>query len=626
MNPDRSQERAATFAGFLQFCVALGCYLIGQRYQPTIPIHYIAQTGNILFVSSLVSFLAAFHAYLARLAYQEKKEKEVSRAKKKDSLFETELGDIERYERSIGQFEKIIIPALILLISCGELALTSWVVWMETNHVHELLPEDRSIMLPFTSMVVVASGVFFIVAKYCTGLAFGDAKHYLRPVSGYTLYGSGVCALDIVVSLLFYWGYPVGLSIATWLLCGLSIFLSIERIITWIVDLYRPQSTRVRDLPVYESRFLGLFCQPQGILKNISDLVDYQFGFAISERLIYRCFAQVVLPFILLQVITLTLLSCIVYIQPNEQGIVQQWGADSLSTLDAGLHFKMPWPICSVSRIESERIQLVQIPAEPDREEGEDYDDVSLWDSSRFSTNLFLAASFRKDGRKPIGSKTDSIPVNLASVNIRVHYRIANSLTYYIHNRHPKELIRHISLREIGRYMIAHDFPSLVKFGIDKMSKDLGLQIQRAGDSHNLGIRVLRVDIDNLQPPPKVALSYREVVNAQEERNRKRIEAEQYEIQVRAKAEQEANRLVKEAESDTALITSLAEVEKANYSQQYTIYKKYPQLYKTRSTMDALEEWLREVRKFVVTTGDAREVINLELKRTQPDLLSLPLE
>ena len=628
MTLNKSQEKTALLAGFLQIGIGLGCHAFSQRYEPSIPIHCLAQVGNILFISSLISFISSFHAYLSRLYQEEKQERERLGDGENVPLFEDEFEEAGRYARAFHQFENIIIPVLLAFISCVEVALTSWVIWMESTHVHDVIPEDRSVMLPMASIIAFSATLLFILSKYCTGLVYGNKKYYLRSISSYTLYSSSACTLVVIVSMLFYWGYPTGLSITTWILCALSLFISIERVGTWIIDLYRPQSKHAHDLTVYESRFLGLFSQPQGMLKSLSDLIDYQFGITVSEGLIYRCLTRVLLPFVLLQLVTLALLSCVIYIETHEKGILEQWRSESLEVLGPGLHFRLPWPICRVYRVATERIQQLTISSDTEEadKQKKGMKPTLLWTDENLSENLFLAASVKGARYKNKSKATASIPVNLASVKINIHYQVEDCIAYHISCSAPEELLRHLGRQELLRYMIGHDFPSLLKSGIEGMRKDLASQIQRAVASHGLGIRIVNLNVENLQPPSKVALSYRDIIETQEKRTEMGIKAEQYAVQIGAEAEQEANRFVREAESDTALITRLAEVEKSNYLRQYQIYKKYPQLYKTRSTMDVLEEWLQDVRKVVVTTGDAREVINLELKRMQPDLLSAPLE
>ena len=629
MKLTRSQERTALVAAILHGLIALVCYAIAHKYEPLFPTHFLMQTGNVLLVAALVSFLAAFHAYIVRLAREEKRESERYRENQKSQLFGNSPEESGRYHHSLRQFEKIILPIVILAISVVEIGVSSWVITMELDHVHEILPKERNPMLSIASVMSVSAVISFIVSKYCSGLAFGNDQHYLRSISGYTLYASVVCALGLMVSLLFFWGFPVGVVYLTWATCIGSLLLALERIITWVIDLYRPKSKQVSGVMVYESRFLGLFTQPQGILRNVSDLIDYQFGIQISEGLISRCLVKIALPFVLLQLFTLSLLSCIIYIQPHETGLLEQWGTKSLATLDPGLHFKLPWPVCRVYRVATERVHHVRITSDDTDLAGgkvEARGNVSLWSSDVDQSNLFLAASSGNRHHEKLDRTTVSTPVNLAIVNATLLYTIADSNTYITCTSNPPELIKYLGLRELKKYMISHDFPSLLRTGIERMGAELAEHIQRTTDANNLGIKVLAVTIDNLQPPSSVVGSYRAVIEAHEDRRRRRLESEQYAAKTLAEADQEANSTIRKAEGDTALITKLAEVEKLTYHQQYTIYKKYPELYKTRSTMDTLEEWLQDVRKIVATTGNAREVINLELKRTQPDLLSVPLD
>ena len=626
MNLDRSQEKTAIVAAVLQGGIALVCFAFGQRHEPIFPTHFITQTGNILFISSLISFLSAFHAYLARLSQEEGTERERSKELEKGQLFEASLEEIGRYDRSLHQFEKLILPVILLIISCIETGLASWVLTLEMTHMHDTIPKDRSAMLSIASTMSGSAVILFFVSKYSSGLAFGNKKLYLRPLSGYTFYNSGACVLGCVASLLFYWSYTFGVSLLTWVSCISSLVLAAERLITWVIDLYRPKSKRIPGLSVYDSRFLGLFIQPQGILHGISELIEYQFGIQISEGFIYRCFTKVLIPYLLLQLITLNLLSCIVYIQPQEKALLEQWGSDSLKSLKPGMHLKLPWPVCRVYRMTTEKVRKVNIPRNLHKENEKKTKKVSLWQDGIFKKNLFLTAGSLYKDEKESTSNASSIAVNLAAVNATVHYKIVDIHKYYAMNNTPLELIRVLSLRELRKYMISNDFPFLLRSGFQHIGDKLATQIQIATDTHNLGIRIVNVTINNLQPPPEIVPSYREILKARQDRLKKRLEAEQYAVKVKAEADHEANRIVRTAESDTTLITNLAEVEKSNYHEQYTIYQEYPDLYKIRSTMDSLEKWLQDVRKIVATTGKAREVFNLDLKRTQPDLLSVPIE
>ncbi len=625
---DKNQQKTAIVSAFLLTAFGTIMHVLAQKFGPDIPTHFVSQAGNISLIGALVSYLAAFHAHLTRLALMEKKEEEIIE-KKEQKLFDNEVDDYGRYQQSLHQFKRPILPCILLLISVFEIALALWVIHIENTHVHEVLPKNLSPMLVVASIMATFSILAFVTGKFCSGAAFGNNQLFLRPVSAMALLSAFVYCAGALASLMLYWDYPIYGTFATWLFCIIGLFLAGERIVTWVLELYRPQSQSIWEIPVYESRILGLFNQPQGILVNLAVIVDYQFGVKLSERWLYAWIRRAVLPIILVQLISLSLLTSIVYIQPHESGLSQNWWSSNLQTLAPGLHFQLPWPMTKVERIPNGRVQHLSInPVEFDRSNNEKQvlPELILWQNARFKPNLLMAGSRSSSRGTRAGKESQSATISLVSAGISIRYSINDNELFFSGNRDARALLSHLARRELTRYIMSNEFPSILQAELNLAEVKLQEGIQKASNLHQLGIEILYVGFDYLQSPPQVAPAFTEVISAQEERQSLVIEAQKFAIQVISEAEQESNSVIRKAEAETSLITNLAEVEKTNFMKQRKIYKKYPRLYKTRVTMNALEEWLTDVRKVVTTSEAPREVINLELRRTKADLLSIPID
>src|SRR5262249_46164729 len=143
----------------------------------------------------------------------------------------------------------------------------------------------------------------------------------------------------------------------------LMMVLAVETVLNFIFDLYRPRIAGAEQRSFYDSRLLGMFSEPGGILKSIADAVDYQFGFKVSATWVYQLLGRWILPLLLFHGATVWLLTSIVVVPQGYQGIIEHmgWGSSTYATASPGIHFTRPWPIDRATLIPTERIQRIEI-------------------------------------------------------------------------------------------------------------------------------------------------------------------------------------------------------------------------------------------------------------------------
>jgi len=616
----RNQERLAIGAGALQSVLAAAAFILAQGHEAAALAGHIYQAGNLVLVGGLVSFLAAFHAYLARLADEERRDNE-SLKERDANLFSGEL-EMGRQQRALRSFTRIILPLLLMGISLAETVPALWIARLVNASDPRRMPMDTS-FLPAAALLGAGAIVCFVSGKYCAGAASGGRLLFLRPVCGRLLLSAVACLIGAVAALAAHWHFPLIAQWTVWLGCLAAVALVGERIATWIVDLYRPQSRRIADRPVYESRFLALFGQPRGFFASLADMVDYQFGFQISERRLYRFLGRAVLPFLLIQIVTLFLLTAIVHVGPREKGLGESWGSAEPVVLEPGIHLMKPWPATWVSHIPTESIQQITVGTEWKATDAESGSDLKLWLERAGGRDLVLAAGKRGGGDVSAEPRTRPAAVNLGVVGITVHFRVSDAQTFFKAHHQPVALLRHVSRRALSGFLLSRDFSELLRDDISGVDDELERLIEDGVAKHDLGIEIVFVGIERLEPPPSVAPAFRDVLNAREERRQLLVAAEQFAIEELAAAAAEANEILSKARAETARITKLAAVERVNFLQQSEIYRRYPKLYRNSRWMDYLETWLPSVRKVVMTFENGQDVINIHLKKERPSLLDL---
>ena len=162
-------------------------------------------------------------------------------------------------------------------------------------------------------------------------------------------------------------GIPIVDVIVAWLVPAMMGIVGIEIAFTVILDFYRPRLKDQEPRMAYDSRLLGILAEGGGLLHTISEAMNYQFGFKVSETWFYRFMEKAVAPLVIFQILTFWALSCFVIIGHGEEGYIEHWGkvartADGKPVkIEAGLHTKWPWPIDQVKKCNAAEIRTLAI-------------------------------------------------------------------------------------------------------------------------------------------------------------------------------------------------------------------------------------------------------------------------
>jgi regulator of protease activity HflC (stomatin/prohibitin superfamily) len=613
MPGERKGERFGIIGAVVQAIGAVAFYLFAGN-NPETESSFLWQCGHLAAAASVLAGIAAMHAYLRRTAADEESEEEAAGSQRQ--LFDNELDGIGRRRAACRQFEKRLLPILAGTVALG-LAAASAATIRALVAGQAVGDGPVQPLLTVAAVSAVLAIACFVVGKFVNAVAFGDGQATLRPVGGELLLMALVTAGAAVSALILYWDQAGVARVFGWIVAFLGVGLGLERLALLIVDVYRPQQKSGPEVPVYESRLLGIFTQPEGAVRNLAEIIRYQFGITLDERVLGQFLRRVALPFGGAQVLVLAVLSTLVYVQPHETALVQGTARAELEVLDAGLYWRLPWPFTRVTRVPSGRLQTVSImPIALTAETDPDSEPPAIgWADKRFSKELFLAAS------AATSEDLSGTPVNLAAAAVDVRYRVADPQLYFTSQGDPQAVLRLVSRREVSRYLMEHDLPELLARGRTAMEQGLLDRINAAAKDRKLGISVESVGMPSLHPPPQVAAVWEGVTQARADAGRLLVEAETFAVTRKAGATAVASTLVTEAQAATVRATKMAEAEAATYGKLRPVHAAYPELLETRAAMDAVEVWLRDARKVIVAADRDREVITLELKKVRPDLL-----
>ena len=591
----------------VQFLFAGVVYALAVKYEGEQPVYFLKQCFNMLLMGGLITLLAWRHSALSWNAFIERRDS--AGKPQKDNIFTDEVDMVGRQERAFLQFNKILLPIVLVVFSLAEVFLSGRLIFLEPE---KLISSQGAILVPAAILTVLAL-VLFLSGKYCSGLAFDEKHHYLRPVSGYLLLNAFNLFFGLIASLVFYFGTSGLLNFFLWFSIILSLVLASERILLWVVDLYRPKSSKEDYLPVYESRILALFSQPKGVFGNLSSMLEYQFGIKISESLFSVFAKRALLPFICIQLITLFLLSSLTYIRPFEKGLKFSVGHTGFEVLEPGLHINAPWPLCNVERYNVKRVKEINLTQDPQFDKEFKVEEADIWDNETYGK--LVSMTVQKDSNGEYSQV-------LAVVDVRLKYTITDVLKFRSAYEDSEKALRMYGRRALSRLLLEYNFSDVLKSGLGGFSNAVKDELTGAV-SKELGVDIVDLEIVNYQPPPQVVSFYQAVYKSIQDGRSLMTSSEKYSVETVSRAEISSDRLQKQAKSETIRKTMLLDAELESFIAQRDAFNKLPEVYESMARMEVVENWLKGVRKVINLSGADKEIIILELKKVGPDLLNL---
>ena len=571
-----------------------------------------------------IGFLVALVSYFQmRLEERERLEKlefdELNKAKGSAALFTQEAESFPA-QRSREQFEKFFIPVFTVLLFLAEGAAIFW-QWKYLEKNAGGLVEGKTLVgAALYGMVFLA---LFILGKYSSGVARLEGQRLLRATASYLLLGAYIAlALATTVAVSAYANLPRADLFVARALSVIIGFIAVETLIGLIFELYRPRVKGKAPRVLYESRFVGLLGQPEGIFKTAAHALDYQFGFKVSETWFYKFLEKWAAAIVLVQIMILFLSTAFVFVETGEQALLERFGKPvaGREVLNPGVHFKLPWPMDKVYRYRTEQIQSFVIGVMPQEEEHEEK--TVVWSVAHEKEENLIVASHETGST----NSDKSPPVNLLSVGIPVQFQITNLTAWAYNNEDPNELLQKVATREVVHYLVSVDLNDIMSQGRAAAAERLQNRIQTAANERDLGARIVFVGLEDIHPPVAVAGAYEKVVGAKQTREARILGAKAYQIQTNALASAESFKRLREAEAEQQRVQVSALARAASFTNQLPAFKASPSVYAQRAYLQTLARSSANARKYIVATTNTTDVITLNLEdKIRPDLLDITL-
>lgn len=301
--------------------------------------------------------------------------------------------------------------------------------------------------------------------------------------------------------------------------------------------------------------------------------------FDIPEKLISLGFMPIIGA-----VLVLWLLTGIYSVGPDEVGVVRTFGKVT-RIAQSGLRYHLPIPI---EEVDTPKVTEVK--------------------RSEVGFRHIGNQQFRKVEHESLMLTGDE---NIVDAEMIVQYKIKEAEKYLFNFVGPELTIREVSESALRTVIGQHTIDEALTTGKFQIQEETQILMQKVLDKYETGILIVAVQLQSVAPPQQVEASFKDVASAKEDKNRKINEAQGYRNDVIPKARGEAQAMLREAEGFREARIKRSEGDVAKFRAMLVEYRKARDVTKKRLYLEAMEEILPGVKKYIVPNDKDGNLLNL---------------
>ncbi len=277
-------------------------------------------------------------------------------------------------------------------------------------------------------------------------------------------------------------------------------------------------------------------------------------------------------------------------VQADEEGVVLRFGKYQ-STQSPGLHFKMPFFIDRVEKVEVLR-QMKQ-----------EFGFGTGGNTNRFQ---YVGASEQEQEKKMVTGD-----LNAARVEWVIQYRITEPKDYLFQVRNADTTLRNASESVMREVVGDRTVDEVITIGRQDIERESLEKLKELVKKYRLGIAINQIQLKNVKPPREVEESFNEVNRAEQEKstavnvangeyNQKVPKAAGVAEQDISRAEGYATKRVNEAEGDASRFTALLQA-----------YQGAPEVTRRRMYLETMQKVMPLLERKIIMDESGKQILPL---------------
>jgi len=297
--------------------------------------------------------------------------------------------------------------------------------------------------------------------------------------------------------------------------------------------------------------------------------------------------------FIVLAVVAALLfasLSCFYTVDDKQQAVVTTFGKVTDIT-DAGFHFKLPFGIQKVEKVNVNVYQHIELG----------------YRSGSSDTIVDEASMITGD-------------YNIVNVDFFVEYKISDPVRYLYASDDPTEILRNLIQSQVRNVVGSSTVDSVLTDGKENIQMQVKTLVTEILQEYDIGLSLVDVKIQDSEPPTQdVVEAFKAVETAKQQAETVVNDAKAYQNAKLPDAQAQADKLIQNAEYLKQKRINEATEQVAMFNAMYAEYARNPQITRSRMYYEAIQEILPGVRVYIDTAGSGNIDMMLPLESFVPN-------
>jgi Cu+-exporting ATPase len=283
-------------------------------------------------------------------------------------------------------------------------------------------------------------------------------------------------------------------------------------------------------------------------------------------------------------------------LRPDEAGVIERFGRKVIPYKEPGLHYKLPWPVERLTRIQARRVRVIEV--------GFRSGAVLAAEPAAYEWNVqHRSGRFQ---RKPEESLMLTGDQNMIELNATVHYRVAKADEFLFGHLEGEATVRTATESVIQGAVNSTSLDELITSGRRKLEQRIQGDLQGRLNRYGAGVEILHVKLLDVHPSLEVVDAFRDVSGAFEEKNRLINVAEGYRNEQVAVARGNGQARLLNAQGYTLGRKNRALGDASRFTQWEASFRLAQGLNETRLYLETMEEVLPGKKKLIVDANRGR--------------------
>ena len=271
--------------------------------------------------------------------------------------------------------------------------------------------------------------------------------------------------------------------------------------------------------------------------------------------------------------------TCFYTVDDKQQAVVTTFGKVTDVT-DAGVHFKLPFGIQNVKKVDVNVYQKIELG----------------YDSSG----------------KDLGSKESAMitgDYNIVNVDFFVEYKISDPVAYLYSSNDPELILRNLIQSQVRNVVGSSTVDAVLTDGKENIQMQVRDLVSSILTEYNIGLTLVDVKIQDSEPPTaEVIEAFKAVETAKQQAETVVNQAMAYQNAQLPQAQAKADALIQNAQYLKQKRVNEAVEQVAMFTAMYEEYARNPEITRSRMYYEAIQQILPGVKLYINTAGASSDV------------------